>query len=95
MQINGPGPIGGAEPLDPIQPAQPTEQTSQTNGIGGVGGSDEVTISEEAQLLARVNDIPDVRQDVVDQIRTEIANGTYETEDKLDTAITRLLDEIA
>ncbi len=92
MEINGPGPVGGLERLEPVQPSSPADQTSQA---GGVGGSDEVTISEEAQLLARVNDIPDIRQDVVDQIRTEIADGTYETEDKLDTAISRLLDEIA
>lgn len=92
MEINGPGPVGGPERLEPVQPSSPADQTSQA---GGVGGSDEVTISEEARLLARVNDIPDIRQDVVDQIRTEIADGTYETEDKLDTAISRLLDEIA
>ncbi|MFP6693683.1 MAG: flagellar biosynthesis anti-sigma factor FlgM [Pirellulales bacterium] len=92
MEINGPGPVGGLERLEPVQPSSPADQTSQASGVGG---SDEVTISEEAQLLARVNDIPDIRQDVVDQIRTEIADGTYETEDKLDTAISRLLDEIA
>ena len=34
-------------------------------------------------------------QDRVDQIRAEIANGTYETDDKIDIAVSQLLDEIA
>jgi anti-sigma28 factor (negative regulator of flagellin synthesis) len=37
---------------------------------------------------------PDIRQDRVNSIRAQIASGTYETAGKLDTAVSRLLDEI-
>jgi len=35
---------------------------------------------------------PDIRTDLVQRLRLEIANGTYETPDKLDAALDRLLD---
>ena len=41
-----------------------------------------------------LNDIPAIRQDRVNSIRAAIADGTYETDAKLSTALDRLLDEI-
>ena len=37
---------------------------------------------------------PDARQDLVSEIRTQLANGTYMTEDRLNVAIYRLLKDI-
>ena len=37
---------------------------------------------------------PDARQGLVSEIREQLANGTYMTEDKLNTAIYRLLQDI-
>lgn len=54
---------------------------------------DQVELSFEAQMLARTGDTG--RTDRVAQIRAEIAQGIYETPDKLDRAVSRLLDEIA
>ena len=51
-------------------------------------------ISDAARLVEQVNQLPDVRQDRIDQIRAQIAEGTYETDEKLDVAVGRLLDEI-
>ena len=56
--------------------------------------SDEVDISQEARLVEQTHQIPDVRQDRVDSIRAQLAAGTYETAEKLDVAVDRLLDEI-
>ncbi len=92
MQINGPGPIDGVSRVDATHATQATQDSAPTSGVTG---SDEVTISQEAQLLSRIHDLPDVRQDVVDRVRAEIAGGTYETPDKIDVAVSRLLDEIA
>ena len=39
--------------------------------------------------------LPEIRTDRVNQLRAEIAGGAYECSAKLDTAIERLLDEIA
>jgi negative regulator of flagellin synthesis FlgM len=44
--------------------------------------------------VEQARDIPDIRQDRVNEIRQQIASGTYETEAKLNAAVERLLDEI-
>ena len=46
-------------------------------------------------MLANMNDISDIRAERVAEIREQIAAGQYETADKLDSAMDRLLDEIA
>jgi anti-sigma28 factor (negative regulator of flagellin synthesis) len=52
-------------------------------------------ISEAGQIAGRLADVPDIRADRVQELRAAILNGSYETEDKLSTAVDRLLDEIA
>ncbi|MDZ7617961.1 MAG: flagellar biosynthesis anti-sigma factor FlgM [Patescibacteria group bacterium] len=66
-----------------------------------MSAGDELSISEAgskaaeaARLVDQVKQAPDVRQDRVDQIRAQIAAGTYETQQKLDVALERLLDEL-
>lgn len=58
-------------------------------------GSDELSISDAGKLLSAVNQLPDIRNDRVSQIRAQIASGTYETSDKMDLALESLLNEIA
>ena len=55
---------------------------------------DSVDISPAADLAGRLSDIPDIRQDRVAAIEAAIADGTYETAEKLNGAVDRLLDEI-
>ena len=38
--------------------------------------------------------MPEMREDRVEAVRQQIAAGTYETGDKLNAAVERLLDEI-
>jgi len=52
-------------------------------------------ISDVGRTVEQVNQLPDIRQDRVNEIRAQIAAGTYETEGKLEVALDRLLDEIA
>jgi len=46
-------------------------------------------------MISRVHEMPDVRAERVGQIKQQIAEGTYETAEKLDVALGRLLDELA
>lgn len=55
---------------------------------------DEVQISDAARLAEQSGGASDIRFDRVAAIRAEIASGTYETPEKLDLALSRLLDEI-
>jgi negative regulator of flagellin synthesis FlgM len=65
------------------QPAQPAQAPV-----------DRVEISPAAEAAIQAAESGAVRQDLVDRIRSEIAAGAYETPDKLDAALDRLLDEI-
>lgn len=91
MHIYGPAQLHGAQPISaPHSPrtAQPTTST-QSAPI-----QDELSLSSAAQWIDQVHQAPDIRQDRVAAIRAQIAGGAYETQDKLDVAISRLLDEI-
>ena len=54
---------------------------------------DQVDISAEAQSISQTG--TDFRSDRVNDIRAQISSGVYETPEKIDAAISRLLDEIA
>ena len=45
-------------------------------------------------MAEQVQQMPEMREDRVEAVRQQIAAGTYETSDKLNAAIERLLDEI-
>ena len=56
--------------------------------------SDRVDISDRARLLSQLAALPDTRTDLVDSIRKQIADGTYETADRLDQAVSNLLGDL-
>jgi negative regulator of flagellin synthesis FlgM len=92
MQIYGPAQLHGAQSIH----APHTPRTAQTSQVRNDTAPirDEVQISDSAQLIDQLRQIPDIRHDRVAAIRAQIASGAYETSDKLDFAIERLLDEI-
>jgi negative regulator of flagellin synthesis FlgM len=91
MQINGPAHVHGAQP---INPPHRTQASAETQPSGYLDSTDQLDISQEADLVSRVRDLPDVRTDRVAELRAAIASGTYETADKLELAVERLLEEI-
>ena len=54
---------------------------------------DQVDISAEAQSISQTG--TEIRSDRVNEIRAQISSGIYETPEKIDAAVSRLLDEIA
>jgi len=57
-------------------------------------GSDKLELSGTSRILAKLNDLPEVRLDLVGRIRAEIAEGTYETDDKIDAAVEGLAQDL-
>jgi negative regulator of flagellin synthesis FlgM len=90
MEIYGPGQIHGPQSIKAPQRLQP----SQVDTSLDTTPLDQVDISAEADLVSRVHELPDIRADRVEDIRAEIDAGVYETDEKLDVAVGRLLDEI-
>jgi negative regulator of flagellin synthesis FlgM len=65
------------------------QTTSESSDV-----TDTVEISDLASLRAKYSQLPEIRQDLVDQVRNEIASGTYETPEKLDQAIESLIEDL-
>lgn len=87
--INGVHAAGAPQPVEPagaipsnINPVQPAEI------------SDVLEISQVARLAEKVQQIPDIRVDLVERVKAEIAAGTYETPERLEVAVNRLMDEL-
>ena len=55
---------------------------------------DQVEISPLGQMLDGISRLPEIRHEKVEEIRRQIATGSYETPAKLELALDRLLDEL-
>jgi negative regulator of flagellin synthesis FlgM len=90
MQIHGTthihGPHGISAPHAPFR--------GQTAGEVAARSADRVDISPAAQAAVQATESDDIRGALVSQIRAQLAAGTYETPEKLDKAVQRLLDTI-
>jgi len=69
-----------------VRPQAPGEAYSPNN-------VDKLELSNFDQLLTSLK-TNDVRIDKVNDIKSQIAAGTYETDDKLNATVDRLLDEV-
>ena len=68
---------------------------NKTTGIAAESNAlpvDQLEISAEALAI---QNSPEIRTEKVAEIREQIAAGRYETAEKIDQAVERLLDEIA
>ena len=91
MDVNGVGSVHSAFPIKQVSPktdvrpaAPPKPATPQ----------DQVEISAAGRMLEDLSRSPEVRAERLEQIKAAIDDGTYETAEKLDTALEKLLDEI-
>ncbi len=98
MHVYGPTHLHGPQSVTAPHHGRALRESSSA---GRSSAGDELNISdagskaaEAARLVDQVKHVPDVRQDRVDQIRAQIAAGAYETQQKLDVAMERLLDEL-
>ena len=48
-----------------------------------------------ALYLSKLRALPEIRQDLVDSVRAQIASGSYDTPDKLDAALDELLSDFS
>jgi negative regulator of flagellin synthesis FlgM len=91
MNINGPSQVHGAQS---INPPHFTQRTQSAQGTSATSQTDRVEISQAAQAAMNASDAGGIRHDLVNQIRSQIAAGTYDTPDKMNAAVDRLLDQI-
>ena len=57
-------------------------------------GGDKVELSTAAQLYNKLNQLPPVRQDLVNRVKNEIAQGGYDSDDKIDALLPSLSEDL-
>jgi negative regulator of flagellin synthesis FlgM len=92
MQITGPSYIHAPHSVNAPHAARGSQSIGAANTSAAI--TDQLDISAAGQFADMMSSIPDIRQDRVSALRAAIAEGTYETDQKLSVALDRLLDEI-
>ncbi|QDT48462.1 flagellar biosynthesis anti-sigma factor FlgM [Symmachiella dynata] len=91
MDVTGPSTVNGAVPINRPAVMKPVTPAAQTAPISP---QDEVEISAAGRALGDLGKSPELRQERIAQIKAAIDDGTYETHEKFDIAMSRLLDRI-
>ena len=92
MEIYG---AGGTQGPQPIYPRLAAFSVDSGSTVQAGAPRDQVEISPLGQMLDGISRLPEIRHEKVEAIRQQIAAGTYETPEKLDLALDRLLDELS
>jgi negative regulator of flagellin synthesis FlgM len=85
----GHGSVGPVNRATGVSPPNGKLPQHEQNGQAG----DRVELSAHATLLNRLLHMPDVRTELIEKVRQAIADGTYETPEKIDAAVAKLLEE--
>ncbi|MEM9415848.1 MAG: flagellar biosynthesis anti-sigma factor FlgM [Planctomycetota bacterium] len=56
---------------------------------------DRVELSNHARLLGKLNELPDIREGLVESVKSEIEAGRYETDERIEAAIEALVEDLA
>lgn len=91
MSVTGPGPIQGGLPVRLNPPATPP---AKTNAAPPITPTDEVEISSAGRLLDQLQQSGLVRAERLARIKAAIEAGEYETPQKLDAALQRMLTAV-
>ena len=89
MNVNN---IGASSPVQKIV-SNPIQKSIPANPPANTPATDRLQLSGVSHLLAALK-TNGIRTDKVSAIKAQIEAGTYETEDKLDAASSKLLDEL-
>lgn len=91
MNVNGIGSVGSTNPVTSIRNNQPTQKPAAP--AGGISApADELEISSAGKALDNLSRTSSLRQERLDQIKASIENGTYDTDEKLEAALSRFLN---
>lgn len=94
MQIFGPFRVSTTQPITGAQRLQPQAQPANTSR--SAAPIDQLDLSNSASRLgesANLTSGSEIRVDRVADLRRQIASGNYDTPEKLDLALERMLDQ--
>ena len=91
MEVNGPGSLFNAFPVRPTGSVPNVEKPA---GAKSNGPNDDVEISAVGKMFNRLSQSPKVRAERLTRIKAEIDAGIYETPEKLEAALLKMMNEI-
>jgi anti-sigma28 factor (negative regulator of flagellin synthesis) len=94
MEISSSLGVQGIQQVGNVQRANPISETSATQETQAMAPVDQLELSAEALGISATSIeavSSDIRVDKVAEIRRAIANGTYDTEEKMSAALDRFL----
>jgi negative regulator of flagellin synthesis FlgM len=94
MRVDGFTQLHGPQGIRPPHHAGQVDRASPAKTGPIAGPVDKVEISPAAEEAIRIAEAAEDRQSLVARIRQQIAAGTYETPEKLNAAVDRLLDQL-
>lgn len=92
MEVRGLGSVGASRP---VTEARPPVETTETGSVNSMSPQDEVEISAVGKMMDDVSRVSGLREQRLAQIKAAIENGTYDTPEKLELALGRMLDQIS
>lgn len=95
MDVSGIGPVQGSGPVRSAVPVNSPGQASPASAARPssiTSPKDELEISVAGQMLDRLSESPEVRAERIAQIKEAIENGDYDTDEKLEAALSRMLN---
>ncbi|HVS72791.1 MAG TPA: flagellar biosynthesis anti-sigma factor FlgM [Phycisphaerae bacterium] len=87
-------PIGSNTPITRLQGSKATSEIQGSQDADTGSASDTVEISDVARYLNELKKLPDVREAKVNDARQAIANGTFESPQRIDGTVDRLMAEL-
>ncbi len=87
-------PIGSNSPIMRLQGSKAVSDTQGSQDVSR-SASDTVEISDSARYLSEIKNLPDIRSEKVQAARDSIAAGTYETPNRINGTVDRLLAELS
>ena len=84
--VQGAGPVRSATPASAASSGKPAETPTVTTP------KDELELSAAGVALDRAGETPEMRAERLAQIKEAIDNGSYDTDEKLDAALSRMFD---
>lgn len=94
MDVNGTSSVSGSLPINKqMSPTRTNNQEAPTSKSIS-SPQDELEISSAGRMLDEMTNNPEMRAERLAQIKAAIDDGTYETDEKLDAALSRLLNQI-
>jgi negative regulator of flagellin synthesis FlgM len=91
MEVRG---LSSASPPSPISRPDSTPGVEKPQAAGPVSPKDEVEISSVGKMLDDASRMPGIREQRLAEIKAAIEAGTYETPEKLELALARMVEQL-